>query len=280
MGLTDIARRGFTTDGLQAFWHAGNYDGNGSHITNNPLPTELTDLSGNGHNLTLVNFAGTSESGANGNNNIGDPSYIKLNGIDNNLVCTSIDNTDYPQGESTYCTMLNVQNYGGLWIDNSNMGIYAQLIEFFSDNQIQTVLKDDSNYYYIPRPNFNLNQDYLFAITHKAGSGGKAELFIDGVSVGSVDMPNDTWRPTAQKVATDDPNIKFYWQAIYNKVLTSTEIAQNYNAGLVWTHAPSELIASIGVSRHTNSALNVSKLSNSTLSASRLSNSYLGVEKD
>ena len=235
-----IASNGFVTDGLVAFWHAGNILGDGNYVTNSPFPSEWVDLTGNGHNLTLSNFAGTTASGANGNNTEGNPSYIQLDGVDDAIFTpASINNTNFPQDEMTICISIK-SNFDGT-IKKPIIEIYKHGKNYWlTDYNASYITGGFNDSYSLVRDIVNAasiaNTSALLTSVGKTGVDNYYKLYYNNNSTPIIDVttPDTDWRPENQSInITDDCYINYI--AVYNKVLSSDEITQNYNAGLIWS---------------------------------------------
>ena len=250
MGLTEISQQGFVTDGLSAFYHMGNYDGEGNYITNDPLPNTITDLTGNGYDLALYNFAGTSDSGANGNNTEENPSYLKSDGVDDYAGTTD------PTGitsETFSCQIVFSQEYDG----SSYKRVFAKggymtghggptIVRYGSSAtrfmcQLFPAGWSENTAIYIDVPE---NETTCVSLTYDSSTSlfsvYKNGVFIDSATTDPLERYDFNICLYAQfgndgVTATSPGNYKIYNFAYYdNKVLSAAEIEQNYNAGLVW----------------------------------------------
>lgn len=276
MSLSDIARRGFVTDGLEAFWHAGNYDGNQNYITNSPFPDSMIDLTGNGHTLDLNNFAGTSESGAIGNNTTENPSYVKFDNVDDDAQCPSLDGVNFPQDEFTlifnHIPELTSNgylfgNYASNKISLSRVSVhYLQLLI----NKKGFTWLNTSSYY---------DNRLMITVVIKTGVNNFVKMYFNDVLREDDTLTahgiSDDWRPTSMWMNYE----KGYHNgmSVYSKCLSQEEVTQNYNVGLIWTPAPSNLIGTPGVSKFQNNNLSTTKFQNNSLGISKFANNSLEV---
>lgn len=233
IGLSAISRNGFVTDGLLSFWHCGNYDGLGNYITNNPFPSELVDLTGNGNNLVLQNFAGTEASGANGNNTVETPSYIKLDGSDDRM---SIPTLNWSAGTPPVFSVafifeLDNWSYNQIFGQGFGTSIFGNVSQ---EGRIRTrVYRNGSTIYNRDISGYNTSGFLQWGVQLKTGEGAFIEVIRDGGITANRSISEDY--PASQSWNTlRDAGAKFVCGYAYSRILTAGEVAQNYNTGLVW----------------------------------------------
>lgn len=277
MSIKDIARRGFVTDGLEAFWHAGNYDGNQNYITNNPFPDSMVDLTGNGHELILSNFAGTPESGAIGNNTAEAPSLIVMDNTDDRADNSgSIEGTNFPQDEFTIAFNIIPTPSGGYLLNNYSAPEKICLSQIATHYMVLMI--NNKNFTWLNMSSYYDNP-LLITIIVKTGVNNFVKMYFNDVLKENDTLTahniSDDWRPIHQKLWFQKDNYNNL--SVYDKCLSLEEITQNYNAGLLWTPAPSNLFGTPGVSKFQNNSLLTTKFQNNSLSVSKYTNSYLEV---
>jgi len=278
MSLSDIGFNGFVIDGLQAFYHCGNFDGNNNYITNSPFPNQLTDLTENEYSLSLYNFAGTSSSGANGDNTEGSESYIKFD-----------NNNDYGKiliGNLTGVTKFTIQ----ITVYISPWASYKNIIKSggWSVNRGFTIQ------YHWGETNFDIWENesssgkftfdsgqglFNFALTFDNSLETEADIYVDGISQGTINrsmsgLIEDIFVGTSSGI-----DMRLYNLAIYNKKLSQAEVQQNYNAGLIWSSAPviERVFCTLSTEKFANNSVFSCKYNNNSLSVSKYTNSYLEV---
>lgn len=240
IGLSAISRNGFVTDGLQAFWHAGNYDGLGNYITNNPFPDTWVDLTDNGHDLTTYNFAGTSGSGAKGSNTTGDESVIVYDGVDDYAAKSIADDELEITGDITVLTYLKpvaeatgVLTKGQNWRDGYSLRLRnaAGFDIGFMQNRNGTkydVVGATVNY-----GSYNMIGGSFDGTTMKIYQN---ENVISSTPSGSA----QAYLPSSKRFAlgwfgdVNEYKGEYAWAAVYTRQLSDEEVSQNYNAGLIW----------------------------------------------
>ena len=194
------------TDGLVQYLDAGNvssYPGSG---------TTWTDLSGNAYNATLVNS----------------PSYSSANGG-----VISFDGTD----DHATSSLPAITNYTiGAWVKwLSTQAGERQLLNTFND---QLGISINSSKFFVYNGNVNTgtqtvltNTWYYWVVT---GTSGSTKIIINN----STDGTFTTYRAISSGATmignvsgqTRYLNAEIGAFAVYNKVLSATELTQNYNA--------------------------------------------------
>jgi len=245
IGLKALERNGFVTDNLEAFWHAGNYNGKGTFIKNEYSPSTWVDLTGNSHNVTLTNFLWTTSSGADGENTPSDPARIVFDGVDDHAIKNISDTELEITGDITILAYLKSTSgtgfhtlvckgedyYDGYIFRTRNAATY--------DLDLRQNRNDGFSYSGIPETPVN-NYDNFNMIGVK----------FDGANLTAYQDTNKGTRddtPVANAYLDGDKNLfigrkksgeyldgSIVWLALYKKALSDAEVLQNYNAGMVW----------------------------------------------
>ena len=202
--------------------------------------TTWTDLSGNGNNGTLVN--GPSYSSTDGGS-------IGFDGSNDYVSAPSLANTAFPQDTGTIAIWYNIDSTGQtaslppifdgfdgtrnhIFIRRYNNPIYTIQIGF---NYIPL---NGLSYVYVSNHLFTLDAWHNIVVTYTAGISSSVKVYIDGGLVNSGTISDSAWRPTGQFVGFGSPTQQETTKGkggaiqVYNRVLSATEILQNYYAGL------------------------------------------------
>jgi len=250
-----ITENGFVTDGLLAFFHAGNYDGNGNYITNSPFPGTWTDISENSNDFTFSNFAGTTSDGAVGDNTSGTESYVKLDGTDSYID----DVTDVLlSGTDGLSLMVNIvldnivnwqrvfdwNNEDTLWLTTKTSKAVDRIASGHCGFRI-TDAQTGGTTLTCDLGALSTATSYNLCVTFDISTKTMI-AYVDGSQVDTDSdagfnisnwLANFTTWLVGKSYYGADPYLdgKINSWAIYDKALSSTEVTQNYNAGIIWT---------------------------------------------
>lgn len=213
----------YVSDGLILYYDAINNTGNGHSSTT----TTWKDLSGNGNDLTLSNFDNTETSGWSEN-------AINFDGIDDFGTITTLAQT--LQGDVTISTRIysqNANNYRGIYgnhqgTDNGVSGILAQ----YQDGLMR--IGYNSN---IVDLNYETVTNKELTLTVQMGTSIGTKVYINGNLVGEKHTDSDAAQPATdfwigRSYNTTDRYFlgKMNNFLIYNRLLSDSEIKQNYGA--------------------------------------------------
>jgi hypothetical protein len=202
------------------------------------------DLSGNGHNATLVNsptFSSTNGgcftliSGINDYFSVSNSSFESLNTsevtleifssvADNGAGGTSPFFVFFPNSRSGQSSYLTTGNFTGYWTNESlswytgrdYLGFaYTNGHDYFQDSQVRqyvVTLKTNSYKLYVNGTQLTLNSSFR--------NGSQSTAMITDLFSGGMHIPSNI----------DQLNGNIYKVSIYNKALTNSEIRQNFEA--------------------------------------------------
>jgi hypothetical protein len=94
------------------------------------------------------------------------------------------------------------------------------------------------SYVYVSSHLFTLDAWHNIVVTYTTGISSSVKVYIDGGLVNSGTISDSAWRPTGQFVGFGSPTQQETTKGkggviqVYNRVLSATEILQNYYAGL------------------------------------------------
>lgn len=213
----------YVSDGLILYYDAINNTGNGHSSTT----TTWKDLSGNGNDLTLSNFDNTETSGWSEN-------AINFDGIDDFGTITTLAQT--LQGDVTISTRIysqNANNYKGIYGNHQGTsygvsGILAQ----YQDGLMR--IGYNSN---IVDLNYETVTNKELTLTVQMGTSIGTKVYINGNLVGEKHTDSDAAQPATdfwigRSYNTTDRYFlgKMNNFLIYNRLLSDSEIKQNYGA--------------------------------------------------
>ncbi len=230
-----IEQNGFVTDGLALFLHAAK-NTQGEYSDNS---TSWYDLTGNGNNGSLYNYAYNTSSGWVGDNTTTTPTVLLSDGTDDYVEVlnnTQLNQTVFSgqftvnvKAYSTYDRIFAKGDYNtgaGVSLEVSSTGNWAlQMWRGGVTSSIFTITD-------VP-----INTDHNIAFTY---NGTKLTVYKDSVLLGTItcSLPsNDLDLRLFRGSGGNNNNITaqinhFSWYS--NKILTQAEVTQNYEAGLVW----------------------------------------------
>jgi len=236
----------YVTSGLLAFWHAGNYNGSGDLITNTPsFPSTWTDLSGNSKNLTFNNFAGTTSSGADGNNTSGTPSKVVHDGTDDYCVKESDSIVDGVTAVSLECWFIMTDHLSGrplISLSNTTSNYITMLAHSSIASTCRCVVSRSTAQILDRSGGAALTDGQIYHLVFtKTGNTGK--LYIDGnYNNQNTGMTHSTSFSSVnieigRFVGGSTSYLKggVITARVYNKALSDSEVTQNYNAGYIWS---------------------------------------------
>ena len=213
----------YVTDGLILYYDAVNNTGNGHSNTE----TTWKDLSGNGNDLVLSNFDNTTTSGWSEN-------ALNFDGIDDFGAISTLTQT--LQGDVTISTKIysqNANNYKGIYgnyvdTDYGVSGILAQYQDGVMRIGYNSNIVDISS---------DLVTNKEITLTVQMGTSIGTRVFINGELVGEMHSDSDAAQPgtdfwIGKAFNTTDRYFlgKMNNFMVYNRILSDSEIKQNYAA--------------------------------------------------
>lgn len=211
----------------------GSYSGSG---------TTWTDLTGNGHDVTLVNGPSATADGKGVNFARADDEYGQIN----DATALSNANGGTLTGVCKYGTDHPTSIYNTGWYSqraNDNTGLGLAIHRPVNTTQIRAMCNDDGN----SHPNLfsgNLGTDNKWSFAYTYNTNGECKLYVNGVVVdsrssssGALTFNNPTKKIAIAAMAANNSvqggfhtDISIYTLCYYNRPLTNAEVQQNYQS--------------------------------------------------
>ena len=199
------------------------------------VPTWV-DMTGNGNNGTLVN---------NLTYNYSNGGSLVFDGVTNYTTSPSLSGTSFPQNTGTISFWYNMDSNApastGLPIfdgyDNTRNHIFIRRY-YISPYNLQVSCVSTTNggtYVFVTNQIVSLGVWHNIVVTYVTGTNSSVKLYVDGILLNSGTISDSTWKPTGQFVGFGFPLYAAFKGngsvlQIYNRVLSLSEVQQNYNA--------------------------------------------------
>jgi Tfp pilus assembly protein PilE len=206
----------------------------GADFTNSPQSTSVINRSGSGNNAIPHNFAYTTSSGSDDNNN------IVFDGIDDNLTLNNIvlPPNNFTVGAWIYINAHSTNTNVGQIITQQYTSYYGWIFSLNGTNSYLQLRNHNGTttstaYNLSSSTGLNLNTWYYVV---GSDDGTTVKLYLNGTQIASCPSAPAT-------VSMGDTNIGYFSTSyyyfngkmkdvqIYNRALTTAEVLQNYNAG-------------------------------------------------